>query len=119
MDAGQFDSGDSRASIRNLVAAQEKQSVRVKTSSTPDGKGTSDHKRSQKRPNINVTTNPLDISLIGSQSCNTQGCNGQGAGVTTKSRGRSAGKLISGRAFISHSLFIFSAKVYREHHVPR
>lgn len=104
VDAGQPDSIDTRTSIRNLVAVQEKQN-RVayqidymtggKVSSiqaNPLEKGIAEHKRSQKRPNINVTTNPLDISLIGStQPCNTQGCNVQGS-TSTKSRGRSAGE---------------------------
>ncbi|XP_032678905.1 uncharacterized protein LOC116847715 isoform X3 [Odontomachus brunneus] len=103
VDAGQPDSaGDPRTSIRNLVAAQDKQNARVgyqidytnvgKGASVNQGndKGVSDLKRSQKRPNINVTTNPLDISLIGGQPCNTQGCNAQGSG-SVKSRGRSAG----------------------------
>ncbi|XP_032678904.1 uncharacterized protein LOC116847715 isoform X2 [Odontomachus brunneus] len=102
VDAGQPDSaGDPRTSIRNLVAAQDKQNARVgyqidytnvgKGASVNQGndKGVSDLKRSQKRPNINVTTNPLDISLIGGQPCNTQGCNAQGSG-SVKSRGRSA-----------------------------
>ncbi|XP_070165318.1 uncharacterized protein [Polyergus mexicanus] len=100
VDAGQPDSIDTRSSIRNLVAAQERQNARMayqidymtsgKVNSIQANaleKGIADHKRSQKRPNINVTTNPLDISLIGAtQPCNTQGCNAQGS---TKSRGRS------------------------------
>lgn len=106
VDAGQPDSIDTRSSIRNLVAVQEKQN-RVayqidymtggkvnSIQANPLEKGIADHKRSlsQKRPNINVTTNPLDISLIGAtQPCNTQGCNVQG-GTSTKSRGRSAGE---------------------------
>ncbi|KYQ54650.1 GTP-binding protein RAD [Trachymyrmex zeteki] len=104
VDAGQPDSVDTRSSIRNLVAAQEKHNARVgyqidyaaggKVNSiqvTASEKGTIDHKRSQKRPNINVTTNPLDISLISAtQPCNTQGCNVQ-SNASTKSRGRSAG----------------------------
>ncbi|XP_026823763.1 uncharacterized protein LOC105276785 isoform X2 [Ooceraea biroi] len=99
VDAGQPDSADTRSSIRNLVAAQEKQSqsrggyaTGGKVNSTQMNameKGPADHKRSQKRPNINVTTNPLDISLIGAtQPCNSQGCNVQGSG-SVKSRGRS------------------------------
>lgn len=105
MDAGQPDSTDIRSSIRNLVAVQEKQNARVgyqidyaasgKVNSVQTNaleKGTSEHKRSQKRPNINVTTNPLDISLISAtQPCNTQGCNVQN-NASTKSRGRSAGE---------------------------
>ncbi|XP_029672403.1 uncharacterized protein LOC115241035 isoform X2 [Formica exsecta] len=104
VDAGQPDSIDTRSSIRNLMAAQERQNARVayqidymtggKVNSIQANaleKGIADHKRSQKRPNINVTTNPLDISLIGAtQPCNTQGCNAQGS-TSTKSRGRSAG----------------------------
>ncbi|EZA57923.1 GTP-binding protein REM [Ooceraea biroi] len=101
VDAGQPDSADTRSSIRNLVAAQEKQSqsrggyaTGGKVNSTQMNameKGPADHKRSQKRPNINVTTNPLDISLIGAtQPCNSQGCNVQGSG-SVKSRGRSGG----------------------------
>ncbi|XP_072751367.1 uncharacterized protein [Anoplolepis gracilipes] len=103
VDAGQPDSIDTRCSIRNLVAAQEKQNTRVayqidymtggKVNSIQANaleKGIADHKRSQKRPNINVTTNPLDISLIdATQPCNTQGCNTQRS-TSTKSRGRSA-----------------------------
>ncbi|XP_011638377.1 uncharacterized protein LOC105428029 [Pogonomyrmex barbatus] len=104
VDAGQPDSVDTRSSIRNLVAAQEKQNARVggyqidyaaggkANSIQPNAleRGTADHKRSQKRPNVNVTTNPLDISLIGAtQPCNTQGCNVQ-SNASTKSRGRSA-----------------------------
>ncbi|KMQ94412.1 gtp-binding protein rad [Lasius niger] len=106
VDAGQPDSIDTRSSIRNLVA-QEKQNARVayqidymtggKVNSIQSNaleKGIADHKRSQKRPNINVTTNPLDISLIGAtQPCNTQGCNAQSS-ASTKSRGRSAVSLI-------------------------
>ncbi|KAH0953635.1 hypothetical protein HN011_001603, partial [Eciton burchellii] len=101
VDAGQPDSVDTRASIRNLVALQDKQnqskvgyqldhSAAGKTNSTQvNEKGPADHKRSQKRPNINVTTNPLDISLIGAtQPCNSQGCNAQGS-ASVKSRGRS------------------------------
>ncbi|KYN11609.1 GTP-binding protein RAD [Trachymyrmex cornetzi] len=105
VDAGQPDSVDTRSSIRNLVAAQEKHNARVgyqidyaagggKVNSIQVNaaeKGTIEHKRSQKRPNINVTTNPLDISLISAaQPCNTQGCNVQN-NASTKSRGRSAG----------------------------
>ncbi|KAL6427496.1 hypothetical protein ACFW04_008773 [Cataglyphis niger] len=106
VDAGQPDLIDTRSSIRNLVAAQERQNARMSAYQIDymtDGKvnsiqtnalekGIADHKRrSQKRPNINVTTNPLDISLIGAtQPCNTQGCNVQGS-TSTKSRGRSAG----------------------------
>ncbi|EFN84879.1 GTP-binding protein RAD [Harpegnathos saltator] len=86
VDAGQPDSaGDPRASIRNLVATQDKQNTRVgyqidyaSVQVNALDKGLSDLKRSQKRPNINVTSNPLDISLISSQPCNTQGCNAQG-----------------------------------------
>ncbi|KAG5307684.1 RAD protein, partial [Acromyrmex insinuator] len=103
VDAGQPDSVDTRSSIRNLVAAQEKHNARVGYQSdyTAGGKvnsiqvnaaekGTIEHKRSQKRPNINVTTNPLDISLISAtQPCNTQDCNVQ-SNASTKSRGRSA-----------------------------
>lgn len=45
------------------------------------------HTAGQKKPNINVTTNPLDISLVGSQpSCNAQ----TPTGTTNRSRGRSA-----------------------------
>lgn len=116
MDAGQPDSADTRSSIRNLVTAQEKQNARVgyqidyaasgKANSIQANaleKGTSgEHKRSQKRPNINVTTNPLDISLINAtQPCNTQSCNIQSS-ASTKSR-RSAGEFLK-------SLFLFSAK---------
>ncbi|XP_018404767.1 PREDICTED: uncharacterized protein LOC108781327 [Cyphomyrmex costatus] len=104
VDAGQPDSVDTRSSIRNLVAAQEKHNARVgyqidyaaggKVNSiqvNASEKSTIEHKRSQKRPNINVTTNPLDISLINAtQPCNTQGCNVQN-NASTKSRGRSAG----------------------------
>lgn len=103
VDAGQPDSIDTRSSIRNLVAVQEKQNRMAyqidymtggkvnSIQANPLEKGIADHRRSQKRPNINVTTNPLDISLIGAtQPCNTQGCNVQG-GTSTKSRGRSAG----------------------------
>ncbi|KAL6266586.1 hypothetical protein P5V15_003432 [Pogonomyrmex californicus] len=103
VDAGQPDSVDTRSSIRNLVAAQEKQNARVgyqidyaaggKANSIQANaleRGTADHKRSQKRPNVNVTTNPLDISLIGAtQPCNTQGCNVQ-SNASAKSRGRSS-----------------------------
>ncbi|XP_025160688.1 uncharacterized protein LOC105182798 isoform X2 [Harpegnathos saltator] len=97
VDAGQPDSaGDPRASIRNLVATQDKQNTRVgyqidyaSVQVNALDKGLSDLKRSQKRPNINVTSNPLDISLISSQPCNTQGCNAQGS-ASVKSRGRSA-----------------------------
>jgi len=104
VDAGQPDSVDARSSIRNLVAVQDKQnqskvgyqldhSAAGKTNSTQvNEKGPADHKRSQKRPNINVTTNPLDISLIGAtQPCNSQGCNAQGS-ASVKSRGRSTGE---------------------------
>jgi len=105
VDAGQPDSVDTRSSIRNLVAAQEKHNTRVGYQSdyaaggkinsiqvNTAEKGTIEHKRSQKRPNINVTTNPLDISLISAtQPCNTQGCNVQ-SNASTKSRGRSAGE---------------------------
>lgn len=112
VDAGQPDSTDTRSSIRNLVTAQEKQNARVgyqidyaasgKVNSIQANaleKGTTDHKRSQKRPNINVTTNPLDISLINAtQPCNTQGCNIQSS-ASTKSRGRSAGKSLSRVSF--------------------
>ncbi|XP_014480999.1 PREDICTED: uncharacterized protein LOC106747708 isoform X2 [Dinoponera quadriceps] len=102
VDAGQPDSaGDPRSSLRNLVAAQDKQNARLgyQMDYANLGKGIgnqvnaldkSELKRSQKRPNINVTTNPLDISLIGAQPCNTHGCNAQGSG-SVKSRGRSAG----------------------------
>lgn len=104
MDAGQPDT-DLRSSIRNLVAVQEKQNASRlgyqteyatgkagATTNAAHDKGTADgHKRSQKRPNVNVTTNPLDISLMGSQPCNSQGCNAQGSG-SVKSRGRSAGE---------------------------
>ncbi|XP_067211443.1 uncharacterized protein [Linepithema humile] len=103
VDAGQPDSADTRSSIRNLVATQEKQNARTgyqvdygKVNSTQANalektEESTRHRRSQKRPNINVTTNPLDISLIGAtQPCNTQGCNIQSSG-STKSRGRSAG----------------------------
>lgn len=104
MDAGQPDLVDTRSSIRNLVAAQEKQNqsrtgyqnaTGRNTNSTQVNaleKGPAEHKRSQKRPNINVTTNPLDISLIGAtQPCNSQGCNAQSS-TSVKSRGRSAGE---------------------------
>lgn len=108
MDAGQPDSIDTRSSIRNLVAAQEKQNARVayqidymaggkvnsiQANALEKGIGEQrSQKRSQKRPNINVTTNPLDISLIdATQPCNTQGCNAQRS-TSTKSRGRSAGE---------------------------
>lgn len=108
MDAGQPDSaGDPRSSLRNLVAAQDKLNARMgyqmdyanvgkgaNANQANQGldKGVSDLKRSQKRPNINVTTNPLDISLINAQQPrNTQGCNAQGSG-SVKSRGRSAGE---------------------------
>lgn len=119
MDAGQPDSADTRSSIRNLVAAQEKQNARVgyqidyaasgKVNSIQANaleKGTTDHKRSQKRPNINVTTNPLDISLINAaqpDKCNTQGCNIQSS-ASTKSRGRSAGESLE-------NLFLFLCEV--------
>lgn len=107
MDAGQPDSaGDPRSSIRNLVAAQDKQNARLgyqmdytnvgKGTNASQGnaldKGVSDLKRSQKRPNINVTTNPLDISLISAQPCNSQGCNAQGSGSVKSRGGRSAGE---------------------------
>jgi len=100
VDAGQPDTADTRVSIRNLIAAQEKPNARTgyqldfgKVNSTQvNALEKTEHRRSQKRPNINVTTNPLDISLIGAtQPCNTQGCNIQSSG-STKSRGRSAGK---------------------------
>lgn len=108
MDAGQPDSVDTRSSIRNLMAAQDKQNqsrVGYQVDYSASGgkansaqmnaleKGPADHKRSQKRPNINVTTNPLDISLIGTttQPCNSQGCNTQSS-ASVKSRGRSAGE---------------------------
>lgn len=118
VDAGQPDSIDTRSSIRNLMA-QEKQNARVayqidymtggKVNSIQSNaleKGITDHKRSQKRPNINVTTNPLDISLIGAtQPCNTQGCNAQSS-ASTKSRGRSAGE----------SLDIISSCSLRKYH---
>lgn len=121
MDAGQPDSIDTRSSIRNLMAAQERQNARVayqidymtggKVNSIQANaleKGIADHKRSQKRPNINVTTNPLDISLIGAtQPCNTQGCNAQGS-TSTKSRGRSAGESLD-------NIFLFSEKVPRRY----
>jgi len=116
VDAGQPDSADTRSSIRNLVAAQEKQNARVgyQIDYSTGGKvnliqanalekSTIEHKRSQKRPNINVTTNPLDISLISAtQPCNTQGCNVQ-SNASTKSRGRSAGESFE-------NLFLFSTK---------
>lgn len=120
MDAGQPDSIDTRPSIRNLMAAQERQNARMsyQIDYMTDGKvnsiqtnalekGIADHKRrSQKRPNINVTTNPLDISLIGAtQPCNTQGCNAQGS-TSTKSRGRSAGESLD-------NILLFSEKVPR------
>lgn len=106
MDAGQPGSADTRSSIRNLVAAQEKQNARMgyqidyaaggKANSIQANaldKGTSEHRRSQKRPNINVTTNPLDISLIGTtQPCNTQGCNLQSSASTKSRSGRSTGE---------------------------
>ncbi|XP_012528481.1 uncharacterized protein LOC105832243 isoform X3 [Monomorium pharaonis] len=104
VDAGQPSSADTRSSIRNLAAAQEKQNARMgyqsdyaaggKVNSVQVNaleKGTTEHRRSQKRPNINVTTNPLDISLMNAtQPCNTQGCNIQSS-ASTKSRGRSTG----------------------------
>lgn len=114
VDAGQPDSADTRSSIRNLVA-QEKQNARMgyQIDYAAGGKVNSiqanalekgnDHRRSQKRPNINVTTNPLDISLIGAtQPCNTHGCNVQ-SNASTKSRGRSAGES-------PECLFLLSAK---------
>lgn len=115
VDAGQPGSADTRSSIRNLVAAQEKQNARGyqidyvaggKVNSIQANaleKGTSDHRRSQKRPSVNVTTNPLDISLIsGTQPCNTQGCNIQ-SNASTKSRGRSTGESLE-------SFFLFPAR---------
>lgn len=116
VDAGQPDSIDTRSSIRNLVAVQEKQN-RVayqidymtggkvnSIQANPLEKGIADHKRSQKRPNINVTTNPLDISLISAaQPCNTQGCNVQG-GTSTKSRGRSAGESLDDLLVLCESI---------------
>ncbi|XP_024878110.1 uncharacterized protein LOC112458607 isoform X3 [Temnothorax curvispinosus] len=109
VDAGQPNSADTRSSIRNLVAAQEKQNTRAgyQIDYTASGKvnsiqantlekGTTEHRRSQKRPNINVTTNPLDISLLSAtQPCNTQGCNIQSSASTKSRRSAESHPLVS------------------------
>ncbi|XP_023287636.1 flocculation protein FLO11-like, partial [Orussus abietinus] len=89
VDAGQPDANHIN-SMLSLVAAKERQNAsesfngisRIQQSSD---KGTSESKSGQKnKPNINVTTNPLDISLCGGQpSCTPHGSTG------SRGRGRS------------------------------
>ncbi|XP_033210869.1 serine-rich adhesin for platelets-like isoform X2 [Belonocnema kinseyi] len=102
VDAGQPDPKQIN-SLLALVAAKEKEKSctspvnhitsngpsRKNSQSTPDKeKGSLDAKCNQKsvKPNINVTTNPLDISLCAQNSCNMQT-----SIVGTRTRGRTAG----------------------------
>lgn len=100
MDAGQPDPSQI-SSMLTLMATKEKQNeksalVNINSNHTslikitePNEKNSNEtkHTAGQKKPNINVTTNPLDISLVGSQpSCNAQ----TPTGTTNRSRGRSA-----------------------------
>nr|XP_050851431.1 uncharacterized protein LOC127064437 isoform X1 [Vespula vulgaris] len=100
VDAGQPDPSQI-SSMLTLMATKEKQNeksalVNINSNHTslikitePNEKNSNEtkHTAGQKKPNINVTTNPLDISLVGSQpSCNAQ----TPTGTTNRSRGRSA-----------------------------
>ncbi|KAK2576912.1 hypothetical protein KPH14_005533 [Odynerus spinipes] len=100
VDAGQPDPSQI-SSMLALVAAKEKQNEKggsgnvtanhtalVKVTQACD-KATTEtkHGSGQKKPNINVTTNPLDISLVdGQPSCNAQ----TPTGTANRGRGRSA-----------------------------
>lgn len=107
VDAGQPDPNQIN-SLMSFVAAKEKEkensctssvnyitsneSSRKNSQTTPElEKGAIDAKTNQKtvKPNINVTTNPLDISLCSQTPCNTQT-----SIVGTRGRGRTAGELI-------------------------
>lgn len=101
MDAGQPDPSQIN-SMLTLMTTKEKQnekgaSVNINSNHTslikitePSEKNSNEakHPVGQKKPNINVTTNPLDISLVGGQqtSCNAQ----TPTGTTNRGRGRSA-----------------------------
>lgn len=104
VDAGQPDPNQIN-SLMSFVAAKEKEkensctssvnyitsneSSRKNSQTTPElEKGAIDAKTNQKtvKPNINVTTNPLDISLCSQTPCNTQT-----SIVGTRGRGRTAG----------------------------
>ena len=104
MDAGQPDSNQIN-SLLALVATKEKEKSctssvnhiksneqsRKNSQSTPDKENCStDPKTNQKtaKPNINVTTNPLDISLCAQAPCNTQT-----SIMGARGRGKSTGKI--------------------------
>lgn len=84
MDAGQPDPSNSNPMMSLITGKAQDGGGRQSNASSIEGK------HGQKKPNVNVTTNPLDISLIGACASNERTSDGPGRTGGSKLRGRAA-----------------------------
>lgn len=95
MDAGQPDS-DNRNSVLTLIVSKAREDIGPSERSCPRRNNAlfSESKHGQRKPSVNVTTNPLDISLVGACTSNDRQPTDSSMGRTgsSKIRGRAAGE---------------------------
>nr|XP_031848828.1 uncharacterized protein LOC116434253 [Nomia melanderi] len=100
MDAGQPDS-DNRNSVLTLIVSKAREDVGPSERSCPRRNNGlfAESKHGQRKPSVNVTTNPLDISLVG--ACTS---NNDRQPAADGSVGRTGSSKIRGRPAESHPL---------------
>ncbi|XP_076669647.1 uncharacterized protein LOC143369498 isoform X2 [Andrena cerasifolii] len=92
VDAGQPDSDNLNPVLTMVLGKSEEGSSRLdRSADRPNNSPSSDSKYEQRKPSVNVTTNPLDISLIGARVANDGSANGPGRTASSKPRGKTAG----------------------------
>lgn len=82
MDAGQPDSNCSNPML-TLFLTRNQEDIGSPSDETKQGQG---------KPSVNVTTNPLDVSLIGTRASIERSSDGPGRTGNGKSRGKAAGE---------------------------
>ncbi|XP_076280448.1 uncharacterized protein LOC143209094 isoform X3 [Lasioglossum baleicum] len=93
VDAGQPDAGNSMLTL--IVSKAREDGPSDRSCSRRSNSSFSEGKHSQRKPSVNVTTNPLDISLVGACTSNERPSEGPG---------RTGGSKIRGRGTESHPL---------------
>ncbi|XP_076280446.1 uncharacterized protein LOC143209094 isoform X1 [Lasioglossum baleicum] len=89
VDAGQPDAGNSMLTL--IVSKAREDGPSDRSCSRRSNSSFSEGKHSQRKPSVNVTTNPLDISLVGACTSNERPSEGPGRTGGSKIRGRGTG----------------------------
>ena len=97
VDAGQPDTDDVNSTLTLIVGRARGEEGNRENRENRVASNIDEKKHGDGKPNVNVTTNPLDISLIGARTdrSNNGGQSSDGPGrtsATNKPRGKPAGK---------------------------